>query len=602
MRTIVDRLTDDLVGSARRRDVRGTLTAIVDVLTFLMAMAAAAALVARFGFFLDAATERLTDRVGRIVLYGFLAQAGMKILLARGRIAHLRSHLAELILIAILLVIILFPGRIDTALKAWNPLLTPASVANLYVAVTQASLVLAFVPAGLRASRRLMSAPVQPALLIVLSFAFLILAGTGALLLPRATETGRLSFIDALFTATSAGCVTGLAVVDTGTTYAPLGRLVILLLMQAGGLGIMTLTTFFAGMVGRRGSLKEYATLQAILGEQSIRGIRGAAAQIALTTLALELVGAALLYAFLGEGAPGSVWDRIFFVVFHSVSAFCNAGFSLLSDGLATPVFRDNPAALCTIMALIVSGGLGFSVLRNLVQALDPRGRAHRRRRLTLHTRLVLVVTGALLVIGAVVFGLLEAGNTLRGEDSAGLVLHALFQSVTARTAGFNTVSIGALAAPSALLLIMLMWIGASPGSTGGGIKTTSVALLVLDIRAVARGKDRVELLHSHVDPVSLSRAHATALLSLLCIGAGFFALTISERQPPLMLLFESVSAAGTVGLSTGITSSLSAAGKTIVVILMFVGRIGFLTLAMALTPRARLARVDYATESIPVL
>lgn len=602
MRTIVDRFSHDLLGSARRRDLRGTLIAVVDVLTFLMAMVAAAALVARYGFFLDAALRSLADRVGRVVLYVFLVQAGIKILLTRDRIGYLRSHVAEMILISILLLILLFPGRIGAALKAWNPLLAPASLANLYVAVTQVSLLLAFLPAGLRASRRLMSAPVQPALLIVLSFALLILAGTGVLLLPRATATGRLSFIDALFTATSAGCVTGLAVVDTASTYAPLGRFAILLLMQAGGLGIMTLTTFFAGLVARRGSLKEYATLQAILGEDSIRGIRGAAVQIAVTTLALELVGATFLYVFIGEGTFASDGERLFFAVFHAVSAFCNAGFSLLSEGLAAPLFRDNPALLCTTMVLIVTGGLGFSVMRNLVLAMDPRGRARRRRRLSLHTRLVLFVTIALIVMGAVGFGLLESRNTLRGEDSAGLVLHALFQSVTARTAGFHTVSIGALTAPTAILVMLLMWIGASPGSTGGGIKTTAFALLVLDVRSVARGKDRVELFRARVDSASLSRAHATALLSFLFIGAGFFTLAVLERQPLLSLLFESVSAAATVGLSTGITPSFSTAGKAVVILLMFVGRVGFLTLAMALTPQARVARVDYAAENVPVL
>lgn len=602
MRTIADRLSQDLVGSARRRDLRGAFIGLVDALTFLMALAAAAALVARYGFFLPPALERLAERVSRVVLYGFLGQAGAKLLVTRRRIEYLRSRVAELVLIGLLLLILLFPRQIGSALERWNPLLDPASLANIYVAATQVSLLLAFLPAGLRASKRLMSAPIQPALLIVLSFASLVLAGTGALLLPRATATGRIAFLDALFTATSAGCVTGLTVVDTGTFFSPLGRAVILLLVQVGGLGIMTLTTFFAGMVGRRGSLKEYATLQAVLGEESIGGIRGAAGTIALTTFGIELAGAVLLWAFVGKGTFASSWDRVFFALFHAVSAFCNAGFSLLPEGMADPLMRSNAPALATVMLLIVVGGLGFSVLRNLVGALDPRRRARRGRRLSLHTRIVLAATLSLLLLGAVGFGLLEAHGELRGERPAGVVLHALFQSVTTRTAGFNTVSMARLAPPSALLVMLLMWIGASPGSTGGGVKTTSFALLILELRAVSRGKDRVELLRSRVDPASVSRAHATALLSLALIGAGVFGLALSERLPLSALLFEAVSAAGTVGLSTGITPSLSPAGKAIAIALMFAGRVGFLTLAMAITRRAKEPRVDYTAESIPVL
>jgi potassium uptake TrkH family protein len=599
VRSLLDRVTHDLLYPEGARDWRKGAIVVVDTLTLLMALAAVTSLVARYGFYLSPDLEALTARVGRGVLYGFLGQVALKILVIRQRLVYVRAHIVELVLAGLCLLVLLFPGQIGAALHAWNPLLTPEAIANLYVAITQVALLIAFIPGGLRASTRLMSSPVQPALLIVLSFLLLIALGTGALLLPRAS-TERIRFVDALFTATSASCVTGLIVVDTGTYFTPLGRFVILVLMQVGGLGIMTLTTFFAAIVGRRGSLKEYATLQTILGQDSIGRIRGAAAQILLTTFFFEAAGAIALYAFVEPGRTGT-FDRVFFSIFHAVSAFCNAGFSLLAQGMSDPALRQSAPALVAVMVLIVAGGLGFPVLKNIGQATLARLRG-RRQPLSLHARIVLTVTLSLIVLGGVGFGLLERGATLAGENGADLVLHAAFQSITARTAGFNTVNMVALAAPTTFLMIALMWVGASPGSTGGGIRTTSFALVLMDARAVARGKGRVEFRHTPVDPASVSRAHATVSLSLAFIAVAFLTLAITEHQPLLPLLFETFSAAGTVGLSTGITSSLTDAGKTVVILLMFVGRVGFLTLAMALTPQARSPRVDYTAESVPVL
>ncbi|HEY9593347.1 MAG TPA: potassium transporter TrkG, partial [Spirochaetia bacterium] len=263
---------------------------------------------------------------------------------------------------------------------------------------------------------------------------------------------------------------------------------------------------------------------------------------------------------------------------------------------------HGNAAFLSVVMALIVLGGLGFPVLRNIAQVLVTRRRGGSHKRLTLYSRIVLVATLALIVAGTACFALLERSGVLGGESAAGRLLHSLFQSVTARTAGFNTVPIGSLRAPTLILLIVLMWIGASPGSTGGGIRTTTFVLLVLDTFSVIRGKDRVRCGRANVDPASVSRAHATALVSVLCVAAGFLVLTMSESQPFVGLLFESFSAAGTVGLSTGVTPALTTTGKAVVCALMFIGRVGFLTVAMMLTPRGRARRVDYATQSIPTL
>ncbi len=440
--------------------------------------------------------------------------------------------------------------------------------------------------------------PLNPTATIVLSFLIAIVIGTVLLSLPEAAAAGRyLAPIDALFTATSATCVTGLIVKDTPTDFSPFGKLVIILLIQAGGLGIMTLSGLFGALLGRRFSISD----RLILGEtvlshaprQPGRTIGG----IVMFALVMEAIGAmVLVLRWLALGEPGG--RALGLAVFHSISAFCNAGFSLFSDSLTRYV--GDPIINLTILALIVIGGLGFPVVLEAYQWLRARGR-QRRQQMSLHTKLVLTTSALLIGAGFVLFVNLEAGGVLADQPTAAALWASGFQAITPRTAGFSTVAIGDVRDATLLVLVGLMFIGASPGSTGGGIKTSSFAVLVLLVRSMARGESQARVWGRAIPEAVRHRAFAVFTLMLSAVIMTTFLLTLTERRDFVELLFEAVSALCTVGLSTGVTASLSKLGRLLVTIAMFVGRLGPLTLAMAIRTRVRAATYRYPDEDIMV-
>lgn len=437
-----------------------------------------------------------------------------------------------------------------------------------------------------------------PPSILLVSFAGLIAAGTALLLLPPAAAPGRdVAFIDALFTSTSAVCVTGLVTLDTATAWSPFGQLVILLLIQIGGLGIVTFSTFVVLLLGGRISLSQHeivtAPLRPLGRVDAFRVVR----RILLITLVIEALGAALLWAFLSSRfKPG---DAVWHAVFHSVSAFCNAGFSTFSDSLMS--FRADWAVNLTIMGLVIAGGLGFVVF------LDLENRLRYGQRLGLHTRIVLVTTFALLIAGAAGFYLFEAENTLRDADGDERVLASLFASATARTAGFNTIDYGMVTMPALMLTVLLMLIGGSPGSCAGGLKTTTFAVLLGAARSAVRGRNAVELFRRTIPEVAVRQALALALLGLALVALGPLLLGLTESwggpygpgaRRYVDLGFESASALGTVGLSTGITPTLSSGGRLVVVFLMYAGRLGLLTIVFAVAQR-RVGAYRFAQENV---
>ncbi|MBP1691735.1 MAG: H(+)-transporting two-sector ATPase, partial [Bacteroidetes bacterium] len=403
------------------------------------------------------------------------------------------------------------------------------------------------------------------------------------------------------FTSVSAVCVTGLTVVDTAVTFTRTGHVILLFLIQCGGLGIMTLTTFFAFMAGGRGSLKQYSTMQSLLGEENIGKIRSVVLQIGMATLLIEAAGAIAIWFSLEGVEFASARDRIFFSIFHSVSAFCNAGFALPSDGLAAAPLQANTPFLSTIMILIVLGGLGFPVLLNIWRILPGGSTPLLQRRLSLHTLLVLMATGILIVGGTAGIFLIEQDGWLAGLSGPDKLFTALFHSVSARTAGFNTLPIGGLAPASLLLLIGLMWIGASPGSTGGGIKTTTAVIAVLAIRSIVTGRPAIEAFKHRVPDRALFQAFSTITLSVVTILLALFVLLLLETFSFTDLLFEVVSALGTVGLSVGITPHLSTAGKLVVALVIFIGRVGVLATLLALTGQRAQQRFEYTEEPVHI-
>lgn len=418
-----------------------------------------------------------------------------------------------------------------------------------------------------------------------MSFAGLIAAGTAFLWLPVAAARQPLSLLDAFFTATSAVCVTGLIVVDTPNDLSLFGEIVVLLLIQAGGLGYMSITTVVAVAIGKQLTVHERITLQEALNVQTMDGLIRFVTTVFKLTLAFELIGALVLAArWTGEMGLGRA---LYFGLFHAVSAFNNAGFALFSDSLVG--FRDDPIVNVTILTLIVCGGLGFVVLTEL-------GRARRTRRFSVHTRLVLTVT-AVLVIGttAAIF-VLEHRNprTIGNLALPQALLASFFQAVTPRTAGFNTLDVGAMTPATLFLLMVLMFIGAAPGGTGGGVKVTTFSITVAALWATVRGGQEAVIFKRRLPPELVARAFFISLIAFLGLNGVAAVLLITEERGLLATLFETISAAGTVGLSTGeggapvsLTAHFSPLGKLLVIMTMYMGRIGPLTLAVAVARRS---------------
>ena len=410
-------------------------------------------------------------------------------------------------------------------------------------------------------------------------------------------------FVDALFTSTSATCVTGLIVRDTYTDFSDFGRFVILILIQIGGLGLMTFGAFFALTIGGGYGIRDRKVMTGLLETGGVGTVTRMIVFILLFTFAFEAAGFfALNGTWEKDAAALDADNQHYYSAFHSVSAFCNAGFSFFEDSFVT--LRDRPAIAFAVPLLIVVGGLGFSVSLNLLtigvsRILSLFGKKRpiyedvpiAETRLTVHTKLVLITTAVLLLVGFGVFYLLEAGNpkTLGPMSAADQIEAALFQSVTARTAGFNTVDIGDLRDATKFFLIILMFIGASPGSTGGGIKTVTLAILAMTLWATIRGRRRVDVFRRTIPEVIVKRAFLIAILGIFLVAVVALILSVTESALEISfldILFETVSAFATVGLSAGITAQLTGIGKVLIILLMFVGRIGPLTIFVAIVQK----------------
>ncbi|GAB4343998.1 MAG: TrkH family potassium uptake protein [Cyanophyceae cyanobacterium] len=447
-----------------------------------------------------------------------------------------------------------------------------------------------------------------PARTVCLGFLATIASGTLLLWLPFSTTAdGWGSPITALFTATSAVCVTGLSVVDISKFYTGWGQFFIMLLCQVGGLGYMTSTTFLLLLFGRRFGLRDKLALQQTLEMPGISGVIQLVKSIIAATLIVELTGVFLL---LGVFVPSQGWDRgLWLSIFHSVSAFNNAGFSLFSDGLLG--FQGSPLLNLAIGGLIVAGGIGYQVLvelylwvRSHPERLPGSHRRPDRFCFSLHFKIATTTTVVLLVLGTAAFLATEFSNpaTLGDRDFGVKLLAAAFQSVTTRTAGFNTVDIGQLTTASLFISIALMFIGASPGGTGGGIKTVTMRILVGATQSVLQGKETV-VLHQRQVPVNVVlKAVAVFFGSLSAVILATTLLASGEPDIPFMeLFFEAVSAFATVGLSTGITGRLSLFSQLVLVATMFVGRVGVLLLMGAIVGQPGRSRVRYPEEDLPV-
>ncbi|WP_036649387.1 TrkH family potassium uptake protein [Paenibacillus pini] len=420
----------------------------------------------------------------------------------------------------------------------------------------------------------------SPPQILVMGFAAIILIGTFLLMLPISNTTGRpLNFIDALFTSTSATCVTGLVVKDTGTFFSTFGQVVIIVLIQVGGLGFMTMATLFALAFKRKISLRDRLLLQEAMNQGSMEGIVRLIRKVLFYSLAIESCGAILLAFRWSFDMP--IGRAIYYGIFHGISMFNNAGFDLFGHFNSLTGYVYDPLVNFVVMFLIASGGIGFIVMSDLVDF-------RKKRRLSLHTKVVLSMTGALIIIGAIVIFIFEFTNpkTLGSLNWGGKILASFFQSVSPRTAGANTIDLGAMRQASQFFIVILMFIGASPGSTGGGIKTTTFTIMIGAVIAMIRGKEDIVLYRYRLPQERIFKALTITFLALLLVVGVSMVLSTTEDSSFLMILYETTSAFGTVGLTMGLTTHLTVIGKILISLTMFAGRLGPLTLGYALGPK----------------
>ena len=447
----------------------------------------------------------------------------------------------------------------------------------------------------------------NPAIVFVGSFMILVLIGAFLLMLPSAT-TGSITFTNALFTATSAVCVTGLTVVDTAADFTIIGQSIIIVLIQLGGIGILTFTSFFAFFFRGSSSFKEGLNTRDFIANEGLRDVFRAALNVVIFTLAVELVGALFIYSSIIENPI--IEHKLYFSIFHSISAFCNAGFSTLPGGILNTTVKFNYYLQWILMLMIILGGLGHNIVFNFFQywktyvfELFDKKIIHKKVRIiTLNTRIVLYTTFILLVGGSIFLYISEYNHTLLQHDTVfGKITAAAFNAVSPRTAGFSATDYAEMGVPSLLFIIFLMWIGGSPASTAGGIKTSTFALATLNIVAVARGKGRIQLFGRRISADSTSRAFAILSISLITIGLSIMGVLIFEPEGTsiLTVAFECFSAYSTVGSSINFTPTLTEPSKFVIIITMFIGRIGMLNLMVGLLRRLNHQFYEYPRENI---
>ncbi len=578
----------------------------VIAVTVLAVATVASTFVMLYGFDTPVLSETFLHTVQMGIFFVFLWEKAVRLFNVVDKRHFLRNNWFEAPLLLTLVVVAVGAGRWFAVEHRSEALLIAVS----------AYLVLQVISKVCQSMVMLAASGLNPTRTLIGIFVILILAGSGLLILPKAQANRNkpLSFTDAIFTATSATCVTGLIVRDTGSDFSRMGQIVILTLIQLGGLGIVIFGGVLALLLGQALSVKETVAMQDLLSEQTINRIGRMIAFIFGGTLLIEALGAVLLFPMwqMKVGVVENTDQQWFCSIFHAVSAFCNAGFSLFERSLMD--YHGSVGVYAVICPLIVIGGLGFGVLYNLFCVLADRIRRIVRRhscpdeffqlgmpvRLQLQSKIVMTTSVILIVSGTGLLMLFEHFS----PDGDGRFLTALFQSITARTAGFNTVSIADLSESSKLTLILLMFVGGSSGSPAGGIKTVTLALIVMAVYATLRKRREVEMFKRSVRLVVVGRAITVVMLFGAILLVSTFGLSITERQSGLKLLdlaFEAGSALGTVGLTTGVTPTLTTAGKWIIIMTMLVGRLGPLTLLAGLMFNFKPAGYDYPSEPVMV-
>lgn len=563
---------------------------VINFIDIFISLYALVSIIALIGFYLSDSWFKVFYYSVNFIIGLFILERIVNLIIANDKIQILKLKWFEYVMSLLMSFHLIFGALDYNLLGVILPNLEFKQLTIVYLAIIHILLFFSNLINLLRYNHLISKIQLNPGAIFGISFLILILSGTFLLLMPRATYLEhRLSFIDALFTSTSAVCVTGLIVTDTATTFTPLGKLIIIFLIQIGGLGVMSITSLFAAFFAGGLSIKARILMKEALSSLSISNIKSLILKIIGFTFFIEFIGSIFLYFYSGGSYKYLDIELYYEALFHSISAFCNAGFSVYTPNLMQWQVL-NPGYLYTISTLIVLGGLGFAVLLDITNYLNPLAKSKPKGlKLMTTTKIVLITTGLLIVSGAVFFYFWEflhyvppGKDNLMSNPNFEYIqsklnfVHSIFLSVTARTAGFNTIPIENLSYPAVFFMFFLMFIGASPGSTGGGVKTTTFALSLIAIKNMILAKSRTELFNKEIGKDTIIKSYKIILLSLILIFvASFFLIILEPDKNPIDLIFEAVSAFATVGLSRNITFYLSDSSKIIIILLMFIGRIG---------------------------
>ena len=578
-------------------DSKSRAMGALDFLSIIAALVGVAALLFDHGFENTERNSAAIHFMFRSVIVFYYVKFFLGYLYSFSPKKYFREYRVNGILLGIILCVLIYdatsPVFVNDLLKTVLDVDNPRMFS---VVVEQVSFVILLIIEIGRASSFLPSMQMSAQKLFVLSFVVLILSGTGLLMLPKMTVEGvNLHFVDALFTATSASCVTGLSTVDIATYFTLRGQIIIMFLAQLGGLNIITFATFFLILSKKSIGIKNQALIKDSLDERNFSDSMRLLKEIFYSTFIIEGVGAVLIFFNWSNNTPFlDFYQKAYYSVFHSIMAFNNAGFSLFEGNLFNFYCRNAYVLQFVITALIFLGGIGFPVIKDVLGDFFFKKKGRINRKWALNTRIVVFTSLALIVIGTTFFMIFEWNSSLRDHPWGGKIIVSLFQAVTARTAGFQSVDFSILMNPTLILLMMLMFIGASPVSTGGGIKTTTFAVLVLSAINTIKGRERINVEHSQISNSAVLRAMTILLFSACLVILGTIVLSFTDPDKEMIgLVFEQVSAFTTTGLSTGITPDLSTGSKVTLIVSMFMGRIGLLTFGFALINKIK-AEPDY--------
>lgn len=586
------------------RIIRNLLDKSAGIISFLASLATLCLLIYEIGFHESPEVLEFLKNAYRYLLRIFFYTACVRILINPKGFRREKGFWFEIVILLCLLGVIVTDPSKQTSLPEWIWKLHSISgyIILIFISIIHFS---KQIVSGLQRH-------IKPEMMFAYSFLFIILCGSLLLSLPNAHCTP-LNYIDALFTSTSAVCVTGLITVDTATTFTPTGLIILISLIQIGGIGVMTFTSFFAMSFFCQVSFRDQISLKNILNENSLNDIFRTLFYILVTTFLIELTGTYIIYQQISHLSEEVIPNKFFFAVFHAISAFCNAGFSTLEGNLHNPHVKNLYGLQATIATLIILGGIGYPILFNFGRLFRYRIRnginrlkgspLHYEKQvhlISLTTRIVLPATFILIISGTLLFWLFENDNTLKDLPFIGKLAISYANAATTRTAGFNNVDMSSLLPGTIFLFMLLMWIGASPMSTGGGIKTTTFIVALKNVISVIRNKEKVEIAHRQIPSETVNRANAIIFISLLWIGTATLLLTYTEASIPVTnALFEVVSALSTVGLTLEQTSLLSDTGKVIIMLTMFAGRVGLIILLTGLIRQQTAQSFTYPDEQV---